>query len=349
MGSTMAETTRDRVLGQGGRVCGTILAFLLSACTSARSFVAPADDYSAYRATRVAATPELQLAAAAHYVKRYPEGMFTPDVLAYFARTEPVFYAARQDTEAGLSAYLNALPHGPHAEEALERLRTLAAKRTRPDAMAQAAARAGAQLDRQAAERLAVREQISLWLDRFLDVAVWRRPLSEAPADLIVPWALGLPKPSCSPEPAAGGLAASNAPGELVRCSKRLELPYSVFINARPDPRQATMDLALVLDPAGQVREMALSGPDLFARIEETYAARPIAPDDAASRINAISRMVDLVRREFAKKVSEDASCKRRVVAPVILDLACGGLRIVVTAGLDASEADRVILTRFEG
>ena len=215
--------------------------------------------------------------------------------------------------------------------------------------MAQAAVETGAQLDRQAAERLAVRQQVSLWMGRFLDVAVWRRPLSEAPADLIVAWAVGLPQPSCVPEPSGAGASGSTASGEMRRCSKRIELPYTVFVDAQAELRTATLDVTLLQDAAGKVREMSLGGPDLFARLEETYVTRPIASDAAGSRINAISRMVELVRREFGQKVSAGASCSRRVVAPVVLDLGCGGLRIVVTAGLDESEADRVVLTRFDG
>lgn len=88
-----------------------------------KPFVAAPSDFASYRATRVAKSLDEKMAAAARYLEEHPEGDFVSEVSNFFEAGEPLYFEARKGSEAGLSAYLEALPNGPHAAEARERIR----------------------------------------------------------------------------------------------------------------------------------------------------------------------------------------------------------------------------------
>src|SRR5262249_3494945 len=106
--------------GGGGRMMrimrGAALALALSGAGC--SFFAAPGDYAAYRATRVAPTLEERLAAAQRYLRDRPQGAFQDEVRAAFDHAEGVYYGSKRGSITGLYAYLEALPSGPHHEEA---------------------------------------------------------------------------------------------------------------------------------------------------------------------------------------------------------------------------------------
>lgn len=102
-------------------------AFLLAGC----SFFARPDDYASYRATRAADDLDERMRAVRLYLEQHPEGAFVDEVASFYERAEPLYYEARKGTISGLRAYLDALPNGPHAEEARARLDALIRRESR--------------------------------------------------------------------------------------------------------------------------------------------------------------------------------------------------------------------------
>jgi hypothetical protein len=305
------------------------LGVLTMGCAAGGRFVASPAEWSAYRATRVAPTLEGRLVAARRYLEGYPKGIFAADVRAWFPAAEAAWYAERRTSVAGLYAYLVALPQGPHAAEAQQRIYQRANARDPNDPRS-----IDARIARAAARRAAAREEILSWVNDFLTPDVWQRPLTEAPRELIVRWSLGLPAPVCR---------LDDATGER-RCSKVLELPYVVSTGEGTEEREAVVEVSLLEDAQGRPREVTLGSADLFLRLEETVNGRALAHDDGAARTAGVSRAVELLGRAFDSRVSDAPSCRRRGKTPVMLHLSCGGVRLRVEASLDGAEDDRIVI-----
>jgi len=331
------------------RIAG-IFGLLLGAAGCAPWLAGPAD-YAAYRRTRIAPTLEARLTAADAYLNRFPDGAFHEPVKAYFDRAERVFFNAKQSTVAGLEAYLRTLPKGPHGSYAEARLTAFRAAKAAREASI-GVEEVTTKLDLAEADRQHARKALAAWIGHFLDASLWKAPMSQAKAELIVSWALAPPKPSCrSPEGDAGRELPERASR---RCTKLLELPYSVRVNGVNDPRQATVEIIVIQDAEGRPLMASIGGPDLFLRLEEMFTIRAIEPGDGERRVAAIGRAVELVKGEFTRAVSVEPSCKRPVsagspvggppVAPVFLHLACEGVEVTARAGISPGEDDVVVV-----
>lgn len=106
----------------------TITLFLLVGCAP---FLASNEDYASYRATRTASNLDERMRAVRVYLDEHPRGAFASEVTSFYERAEPLYYEARKSTIPGLRAYLEALPNGPHAEEAQARLSALIRRESR--------------------------------------------------------------------------------------------------------------------------------------------------------------------------------------------------------------------------
>ncbi len=311
------------------------LALISTGCASGRGLVSSASDYAAYRQTRVAPTFDDRLAAAARYLDERPSGRFRAEVGAYFSDAEAVYWQRQQKTKTGVEAYLAALPRGPHHEAASQRLAEI-------EERARARARATEIVEQRvsgaaATARARVREVFQDYLAGFLDRAVYDAPLSQAAAALIVPYSLALPSPRCAPIDPPEGAAAH-------RCAKVVELPYSVEGAGGPEPREATMQIDVVLDPDGAPIEVTIGGPDLFLRLLETYRVKPIDGGDVEARAAAIARAGQIVKTVFDRVVSEAPACRRKAQPPVTLELVCGGVGVSVRASAAPGEDDRIVV-----
>ncbi len=314
--------------------------FSVLGCGSLSSYTAPPDDYAAYRATRLGGTFEARLTAAAGYLERFPQGAFEAEVRRYFEQAEPVFFGAKTGSIAGLESYLRTLPKGPHSEEALANLRTLRNQRNDEEDL-RGAVELGEKLSLRTKERSRVRIEIEDWTRRFLDAAVWSKPLIQAPDELIVAFRLALPQPICG-EPEAG------EPSNYARrCSKLMELPYTVAADEGPLELQATLEIVLIQSADGKPVLVTIGGPDLFLRMEETFKGRAIPVDDKAAHLSGASRVVDIMKRVFSRHVSEDPACKGQARAPAILNLGCSGFRVTVRKGSEG-EDDLIQIEREE-
>ena len=307
-------------------------------------FLAAPDDYTAYRTTRLAPTLDGRIEAAGRYLESYPEGAFQPEVRAWFDRAEPVFFAAKEGTIAGLREYTRALPSGPHRARAAKELGRLEAARDRHDLASADDVTAG--VDKATAERAAVRAELTSWLGLFLDVPLWDAPLSQAKAALIVPWSLSLPSPTCVL------LEAGTKPGEGLpppqgaarRCTKLLELPYSVVVEGLSEAREATLEITLFQDADGRPVEARIGGPDFFLRLEETYTIRALPRGEPEPRIAAMARVAELVRSAFSRAVPAGSQCRRPPAAPIFLDLACAGLHVSARSAVVEGEDDLLLI-----
>lgn len=307
-------------------------------------FLAAPEDYTAYRTTRIAPTLEGRLAAADRYLASYPEGAFVPEVRAWFDRAEPVFFAAKEGSLAGLQDYTKTLPGGPHRAQATKQLAHLEAARDRKDLATAEDVTSG--VDHASAERAAVRTELTIWIGLFLDAALWDAPLSHARAALIVPWSLSLPSPACTLlEPGATpGAGLAPPQGAARRCAKLLALPYSVVVEGVAEAREATLEITVFQDAEGRPLEARVGGPDLFLRIEETFTIRALPRGEPAPRLAARTRVAGLVRDAFFEVVPAGAQCKRPPAAPVFLDLACAGLRVSARSAVGEGEDDLIVI-----
>ena len=311
------------------------------------SFLAAPDDHTAYRSTRIAPTLEGRLAAAGKYLASYPDGTFQPEVRAWFDRAEPVFFAAKEGTLGGLHEYTRALPAGPHHALAEKQLARLESARDRHDLASADDVTAG--VDRATADRAAVRDALSTWIGLFLDVPLWDAPLSQARKELIVPWSLSLPSPTCAViEPGAKpGEGLRPPPRAARRCAKLLELPYSVVVAGLPEAREATLEITVFQDLEGRPIEARIGGPDLFLRVEETFTIRALPRGEPEPRIAAMARAAEILRGAFFDAVPAGGQCKRPPAAPIFLDLACSGLHVSARSAVLEGEDD-VILIRAD-
>lgn len=334
------------------RVAATLtlaLTLSLAGCGGGGFVTSPAD-YTAYRSTRIAPTLEARLAASDRYLTSYPEGAFAADVRASFDRAEPVFFAARAGTIDGLKAYREALPSGPHHAEVDKQLARLEAQRDRKDLAV--AEDVTAEVDRATRDRAAVRAELSTWLGLFLDASLWDAPLSRAKKELIVPWSLSLPAPSCAAlDPVAAPVAGAGEgeglpPPRLAsrRCTKLLELPYAVVVEGRPEDREATLEITVFQDAEGRPIEARIGGPDFFLRLEETFAIRALPRGEPEPRVAAMARIAELVRGVFARAVPAGSQCKRPPASPIFLDLACAGLHLSARSAVAEGEDDLILI-----
>lgn len=317
-------------------------------CKASRPFATLPSEYADYRATRVAATLEERLAKSALYLERHPDGAYAADVRAAFDKAEPLFYAESRASIEGLEGYLGALPAGPHAALAAERLAQLRAARDAPDLLGASARATEERLEAAARGREGARDGVRAWVRAFLDPLVFQRPLADLSTDLVVAWGLSLPEPTCvedfSLEPGADAGADDDPAGSpgLERCSKIVELPYQIPTGGSLSDRSIVLEVFVTQGDDGVFRSATLAGPDLFIRLEETVQKAPRSPDRASHRIAAIATAVDLVAGAFEQAVSTDPACRRSVVAPAVLSLACEGLEVVVRAGQAPGDDDIV-------
>lgn len=318
------------------------LGLAATGCIEGRRAAASPDEYAIYRRARAAEALEDRLEAAQRYLVRYPEGAWAPEVNAFFARAEPLYFLGARASIPGLEAYLRALPHGPSAKEATLRLRDLrAAEKAERTELTGTATTAAENAARETERRQAVRERLGVWLGLFLDPGVFARPMAEAKAPLVVPWSLGLPWPHCGrPE----GTDAPKAPAGAVRlCTKLLQLDYRAMEGGEAQERQALVEIAMWQDEDGRPVEVSIGGPDLFLRLQETVTARAASATDPEAKLQGAERAVEVAQEAFDAALGREKTCKKAADTDV-LRLSCKGMTLRVLAGALDGEDDRFVL-----
>lgn len=326
MPRTRATVLPSALLGRGAVVA--LAALLLGACASARAIHASSSDYGAYRRQRLASTIDERLAAATDYLTEHPDGAWADEMRAYVADAEPAFHAVLARSREGLERYLASLPRGPHATEVLGALMALnrAARSAQAGETALGSTMARLEIERQ--RRLAASETPWRWIDGLLDPDAWREPFSQAPATLIVPWAVPLPEPACTNDWGRS---------DLRHCGKTVERAYTVVVEGVAEPRELLLDVQLSFDFAGRLRGARLHGPELFLRALEASRNLPAGPKERSrARAAAAAHLDELLAGH---------GCDRSR-SPLDAEVVCGPIGI---RGFARGDGDDEVVLWLEG
>jgi hypothetical protein len=176
------------------------MALLLAAtsgCNAGNVFIASTSDYADYRSVRLADSYDARMAASHHYLEQHPDGRYSDRVKRFFDRTEPVFYKARRRNIDGLRAYLKALPHGPHAKEALALLMTFQNEERRREIEGRSVGNSAERNAAEGAGRRAAADVLMWWVQALSQPALWRDSFDRAPPELLARYRVALPQPIC--------------------------------------------------------------------------------------------------------------------------------------------------------
>ncbi len=300
-------------------------------CAASRQITAGVGDYDQYRRLRTAHTVEDRMAQAWRYLREYPEGRWSGQVRTWFGPAERRYFASVHDNADRLRMYLDAMPDGPHAKQAAQRIAELElAEQYRQQHEERFLASAHA-VEQRLAHAQAMRhelvEQFSNWARRVAMIRSFGRRTDDLPAAFIFPWRLEKPEARCV---------------ESV-CKKTLSISYAIPSHKKLEPRQAIFDVLLRLDDTGRVTRAVITGPDLFSRVGEAVQLGPVEPDSPRARAEAIGRSVQVVSSAVAKPMPS-SQCSRAAVSPVVLSRQCGGIRLDMIAAVAPGQEDRIVV-----
>jgi hypothetical protein len=298
-----------------------------SACgVRMRQIGASSDDYADYRAFRVAPTIAKRLTLASLYMRCHADGAFRDEVSEWFERIEPLFFEAAADSAAGMQAYLDALPTGPHADSAAQRRDALLAT-ARAEAGERLVAR-GAEMEQRLAAAARSREDLltayASWVGRIVDFDAWGRAPGDAGRDFASAWA-SEPKPKCG----ADG------------CSKLLSIRYELEVQGKPQAFLGILEVSLGLTN-GKVTEASISGPDLFSRLSEAHDAEPV-DETEEGRSRAVKYVTQLTSGALERRLPRER-CAKDASPPAVLRRACDGYEVELVPKATTQEEDRVVI-----
>lgn len=311
-----------------------LTALTVSACAASHTLTADPGDYALYRRTRTAETAEARLTASAEYLEKMPEGRWRAEVKRWFERAEPRYFAWAERSTPRLERYLGVLPRGPHASAARERIAELdlgaRIKRQRDESVLEEALAVEGKLADAAAMRRALVTAVTDWTRRLSTIESWGQPTSELDHELLFRYRMQEPAARCADE----------------RCSKLLELPFAIPDGGKLRARKALMEIELGLY-RGTVVRARLAGPELWSRLSEASELRPVRPDDAQARAEAIARSVQIVEGALPASLGR-VECRREPVSPVVLLAECG-VRVTMRAGTTAELDDELVIEPIGG
>jgi hypothetical protein len=291
---------------------------------------APSDDYLAYRRVRVSAKLEQRMQASVAYLERFPNGRWSDQVRPWFERAEARYFEHRRDDASGLATYLELLPTGPHAGQARALLEVLRARarQAQKERLGLEAMMTEERLGALAAQREQARDAVPMWVGRMLAIDTWGERTSRLDGDMLFAWRMDQPRARCVDE----------------RCAKIMQLPFALPGGGESAMREMVIEVVIVLGLAdGGVEEGRVEGPQLFSRLFEASKAKPVAPDDTAARVQAISHAVEVVAGAAEARLPKDR-CAVEAVAPVVLARRCDGWTLTVRAAELPTDDDVVVV-----
>jgi hypothetical protein len=320
------------VLSRGDAVKRSALALvavLAAGCAVGNQLVSSRDAYRLYRATRLAPTVEERLGAANRYLHVAPDGPYAPELRAWFPGAERAYVRGAHDHLPLLLAYAKSLPDGPSIQTVRDRIEELesAARfvKKRETARTERVESLEAQLARAAEQRRAFVAELAAWISELAKVRSYGQPLAALPADVLERFAVAEPAAGCPLDVCA----RSAAP--------RFAIPAQ---GTQLIPREAAYVVELSL-PAGSLAALRLHGRELFSRVGEALDLRPVSFAEPLSRAEAIGRALSIVGNALGPELSADG-CDRPAVSPVVLERACDGVHVVVTAAVDPGSDDEI-------
>lgn len=308
-----------------------LLAALASAavsCASLPTLTERPEEYHLYRTARIAPTLEERLTAADRYLREVPRGPHVKQLRTWFVGAEEKYYLQAFDRLPSLYAYRAALPNGPHIAEVDARIAALEARKTRRAAReSEEDVRIAAtqqRLDDADRNRRAFVATFKEWTARLVRIQTFGEPTSELSDETIFAFRLSEPRGACQ--------------GDL--CRKLLQLGYEVPGERELVARQALLEVELELS-RGLLQRARLAGPELWTRLAEALALRPLPSPTPEERADAVNR-ASLLVRALLEPALPASDCEKTSVPPVVLLRQCRGLTARMVAGATPLEDDRL-------
>ncbi|MEI9939742.1 MAG: hypothetical protein WDO69_21180 [Pseudomonadota bacterium] len=301
-------------------------------CASTARITGDFAEYRSYRQFRVSTTLEARLGAAEQYLRDYPQGDYREEVRAWYVPAEKRYFTLAWDTPSRLRAYLDAMPHGPHAEDTAERIIELDSRRVyaerRERRMLNHAQEIESRLTRAADQRRGFVHEFSRLTELLGATRTFDQPTSELDAALLIRLRERPPQLHCEGD----------------QCKKIFSFSYAIPEDKILTERSIDVTLRIRLD-RGLVQELSLSGPELLTRVAEAISVRAVPPLNPQARAEALGQALEIVNGALDVPLPKQR-CEVEAVSPVILDRRCDGLRMWVVAGTEPGDADRVIVQR---
>jgi hypothetical protein len=301
-------------------------------CASTARFTGDFGEYRSYREFRVATTVEARLGAAEGYLRAYPNGHYRDEVRAWYVPAEKRYFKLSWNTLPRLRAYLDAMPRGPHAEAAAERITELDSRRVfaerRERTVLTHAQEIESRLARAAEQRRGFLHEFSRLVELLGRTRTFDEPTSELDAALLHRLRERPPQLRCE--------------GDL--CQKVFAFAYAVPEEQVLAERSIDVTLHIRLN-RGLVQELSLSGPELLTRVAEAISVRAVPPLNAQARAEALGQALQIVSSALDAALPKQR-CDAEAVSPVVLERRCDGLQLLVVAGTEPGDVDRVIVQR---
>ncbi len=305
------------------------LCVLLGSCASTARVTGDFGDYHSYRRTRLAPTLEARLGAAQRYLRDFPQGDYRSEVRAWFLPEEKRYFKLSWNNLPRLRAYVDAMPDGPHAEAATDRITQLESRRVYADRREQRvldiAQGFETRLAAAADQRRELLREFSTFVRLLGATRTFGEPTSELDSELLLRFRVHQPPGTCDGD----------------RCSKQFSFPYAVPDGKALTHREAQLTLEITLD-RGLVRSLAVSGPELLTRVAEAVEVRAV-PESPQARAEALGHALDVVAEALDTPLPK-SRCEIDVVSPVVLARRCDGLLLQVVAGTEPGQLDRLFV-----
>jgi hypothetical protein len=305
-----------------------VAAFALS-CAALPTLTERPEHYQLFRAARIAPTLEERLRAADRYLREVPGGPHTKQLRHWFDANEERYFLAAFGRLPNLYAYREALPNGPHIEDVKWRIRVLEAKRTEivthSSAENQRIAATQAHLREVDAQRRAFVTTFKDWTARIIKITTFGEPTSELADETIFAFRLSEPRGVCRGD----------------SCRKLLQLSYEVPGERELVKREALLEVQLELE-RGLLQRARLAGPELWTRLAEALALRPLPSPTPEQRADAVNRSAMLVRA-LLEPTLPAAQCEEAAPQPpVVLERKCRGLHARMLVAASAEDDDSI-------
>ena len=314
------------------RRASLLLLWLCLSCASTARITGDFGEYRSYREYRVSPTLEARLGAAERYLRAYPQGDYQQEVRAWYVPAEKRYFKLAWDTPPRLRAYLEAMPHGPHAEEVAERIGELDSRRVyaerREQRMLGHAQDIEQRLARAAEQRRGFVRELSRLIELLAATRSFAEPTSELAPDLLVRLRERPPPLHCEGD----------------RCQKVFSFSYAVPEDKALAERTIDVSLQIRLE-RGLVQELTLSGPELLTRLAEAITVRAVPPLNPQASAEAVGQALELVNAALDTALPR-ARCEGEAVSPVVLERRCDGVRFTVVAGTEPGADDRLSAQR---
>jgi hypothetical protein len=307
-----------------------VLSLLLGSCASTARVTGDFGEYRSYRAIRLAPTLEQRLGASERYLREYPHGDYREEVRRWFAPAEKHYFKLAWNNLPRLRAYLDAMPKGPHAEAVSDRITELESRRVfadrRDQRMLDVARGFESRFAEAAEQRRELLRELSVWARLLGQTRTFGEPTSELDSELLLRFRVRQPPGTCAAD----------------LCTKVFSFPYAVPDDKLLVNRAAEVTLRIQLE-RGLVRELSLSGPDLFMRVAEAVEVRAV-PNNPQNRAEALGHAVDVLSEALDVPMPK-TKCEAEAVSPVVLARRCNGVRVRVVAGLEPGSLDRLVVS----